>query len=157
MRLKKDVLRARVKGPIEIEFTEEPLSAHAGLELFGRFMVSSGWATRLRSVFADRQFETDYGSFRMALMTIGMILLGGTRLAHLDLLRLDPIFHRFCRLHRLPSERTFSPWLKDISGGFRDRLRELLRDPFRCRRDGWAGLRLARATVVSRSRAARRR
>jgi hypothetical protein len=126
--LKKDVLRARVKGPIEIEFTEEPLSAHAGLELFGRFMVSSGWATRLRSVFADRQFETDYGSFRMALMTIGMILLGGTRLAHLDLLRLDPIFHRFCRLHRLPSERTFSRWLKDISGGFRDRLRELLRD-----------------------------
>ena len=128
MRLKKDVLRARVKGSIDIEFTEEPLSAYAGLELFGRFLVSAGWLSRLRSVFADRQFETDYGSFRMSLMTIGMILLGGTRLAHLDLLRLDPVFHRFCRLHRLPSERTFSRWLKDISGSFRDRLRELLRD-----------------------------
>ncbi len=85
MRLKKDVLRARVKGAIEIEFTEEPLSSYAGLELFGRFLVSAGWVSRLRTVFADRQFETDYGSFRMALMTIGMILLGGTRLAHLDL------------------------------------------------------------------------
>jgi hypothetical protein len=128
VRLKKDVLRARVKGPIDIEFTEERLSAYAGLELFGRFMVSAGWFSRLRSVFADREFETDYGSFRMSLMTIGMILLGGTRLAHLDLLRLDPVFRRFCMLQRLPSERTFSRWLKDISGDFRDRLRELLRD-----------------------------
>jgi len=128
VRLKKDVLRARVKGSTDIEFTEEPLSAYAGLELFGRFMVSSGWARRLRRVFTDRDFDTDYGSFRMSLMTIGMILLGGTRLAHLDLLRLDPVFRRFCRLHILPSERTFSRWLKDISGGFRDRLRELLRD-----------------------------
>lgn len=128
MRLKKDVLRARVKGSIGIEFTEEPLSAYAGLELFGRFMKSAGWFSRLRLVFADRQFETDYGSFRMSLVAIAMILLGGTRLAHLDVLRLDPVFHRFCRLHRLPSERTFSRWLKDISGDFRDRLRELLRD-----------------------------
>ena len=38
--IKKDVLRGRVKGPVEIEFTEEPLTAYAGLELFGRFLRS---------------------------------------------------------------------------------------------------------------------
>jgi hypothetical protein len=126
--LKKDVLRARVKGPIGIEFTEEPLSAYAGLELFGRFLRHSGWLVRIREVLADRQFETDYGSFRMVLVTIGMLLAGGARLAHLDMLRLDPVFLRFAQLRLLPSERTFSRWLKDISAGYRDRLRELLRD-----------------------------
>lgn len=128
MRSKKSALRARVKGPLSIEFTDEPLSAHAGLELFGRFLRVSGWAERIRSVFADREFDSDYGSFRMALVTIGMMLVGGTRLAHLELLRLDPVFHRFVWLRRLPSERTFSRWLKDVSEGYRDRLRELLRD-----------------------------
>ncbi len=128
MRTRKEILRARVKGPIEIEFSEEPLSAYAGLELFGQFLRSSRWAERIREVFSDREFDTDYGSFRMTLVTIGLMLLGGARLAHLDVLRLDPVFRRFTRLHRLPSERTFSRWLKDVSEGYRGRLRELLRE-----------------------------
>jgi hypothetical protein len=40
--LKKDVLRTRLKGSIDIEFTEEPLSSYSGLELFRRFTASSG-------------------------------------------------------------------------------------------------------------------
>ena len=62
MRIKKGFLRARVKGDLEIGFTEEPLTAHAGLELFGRFLRCSGFVDRLREVFADRRFDTDYGS-----------------------------------------------------------------------------------------------
>jgi hypothetical protein len=42
VRLKKDVLRTRLKGSIDIEFTEEPLSSYSGLELFRRFTASSG-------------------------------------------------------------------------------------------------------------------
>ena len=42
VRLRKDVSRARIKGSIDIEFTDEPLSAYTGLELFGRFLVSAG-------------------------------------------------------------------------------------------------------------------
>lgn len=121
-------MRTRVKGPMTIEFSEESLSAHAGLELFGRFLRAEGWLDRIREVFADRRFDTDYGSFRMAVVVIGLLLLGGERLAHLEQLRLDPVFHRFISLSRLPSERTFSRWLKDISEGYRDRLRVLLRD-----------------------------
>ncbi|MGA7271636.1 MAG: IS1380 family transposase [Acidimicrobiia bacterium] len=111
-----------------IEFSEEALSAHAGLELFGGFLRAEGWLDRIREVFADRCFDSDYGSFRMTLVAVGLLLLGGERLAHLEQLRLDPVFHRFASLSRLPSERTFSRWLKDISEGYRDRLRVLLRD-----------------------------
>jgi Transposase DDE domain group 1 len=111
-----------------IEFSEESLSAHAGLELFGRFLRAEGWLDRIREVFADRRFDSDYGSFRMTLLTVGLMLLGGERLSHLEQLRLDPVFHRFTSLFRLPSERTFSRWLKDISEGYRDRLRVLLRE-----------------------------
>jgi hypothetical protein len=50
VRLKKDALKARVKGAIEIEFTEEPLSAYAGLELCGRSLRRSGWLARIRDV-----------------------------------------------------------------------------------------------------------
>lgn len=128
MRSRKDVLRTRVKGPIAIEFSEESLSAHAGLEFFGRFLRAEGWLDRIREIFSDRRFDSDYGSFRMTLVVIGLLLLGGERLAHLEQLRLDPVFHRFALLLRLPSERTFSRWLKDISEGYRDRLRVLLRD-----------------------------
>jgi hypothetical protein len=144
VRSRKEVLRARVKGPIEIEFTEEPLTAYAGLELFGRFLRAEGWLDRIREVFVDREFDSDYGSFRMSLMTIGLMLLGGSRLAHLDQLRLDPLFHRFACLRRLPSERTFSRWLKDISRGYQRRLRELLRD---VAFETWARGSLSRVTL----------
>jgi len=111
-----------------IEFSEESLSAHAGLELFCRFLRAEGWLDRIREVFADRRFDGDYGSFRMTLLTLGLMLLGGERLAHLEQLRFDPVFRRFALLMKLPSERTFSRWLRDVSSGYRDRLRVLLRD-----------------------------
>jgi hypothetical protein len=113
---------------LPIEFSSESLTAHAGLSLFGDFFQSSGWAERIEKVFADREFDTDYGSFRTTLCAIGLLLVGGTRLAHLRELEVDPVFLRFARLGQLPSERTVSRWLKDISEGYRDRLRDLLRD-----------------------------
>ncbi len=80
MRLRKRLLRARVKGHFPIVFTDEMLSAHAGLALIGRFLEGAGWTRRLREVFADRDFDCDYGSFRMALSVIGLLLVGGRRL-----------------------------------------------------------------------------
>ena len=106
MRLRKRLLRARVKGHLPIVWTEEELSAHAGLALIGRVLESAGWAERLRAVFARREFDCDYGSFRMALCVIGLLLVGGRRLVHLRELEADPIFLRFARVGRLPSV----PW-----------------------------------------------
>ncbi len=128
MKLRKGSIRGRVKGDLAIEFTDEPLTAHAGLELLRRFVDRSGFARRLEAVFADRQFDNDYGSLRMALAVIGLLLVGGSRLRHIDVLSRDPLFVRFARLRRVPNERTLSRWLKELTSFYRDRLNALLRE-----------------------------
>ena len=127
MRIGKRFLRGRVKGNLPITFTQEKLSAHGGLELFRRFLDQSGFAERLQSIFGGRHAEGDYGSFRITLALIGMLLVGGTRLRHVRNLERDPIFLRFARLHRVPSDRTVSFWLKEMTGPIREDLSELLR------------------------------
>jgi hypothetical protein len=128
VRVSKRDLRARVKPFLPIEFTDEPLTSHAGLELFRRFCERAGWLDRLQAVFANRRFDRDYGSFRTALVVVGMLLLGGSRLSHLRVLDRDPLFLRFARLHRLPDERTLSRGLKDMIASHQDGLNELLRE-----------------------------
>lgn len=128
MRLSKRDLRARVKPFLPIEFTDEPLTSHAGLELFRRFCEHAGWLDRLQAIFAERRFDTDYGSFRTVLVVLGMLLLGGSRLSHLRVLDRDPLFRRFARLRRLPDERTLARGLKDMTKPFRDQLNALMRE-----------------------------
>ncbi len=128
MRRKKRSIRSRVKSDLPIVFTEEKLSAYGGIELFRRFLDRSGFSERLQKVFSIRQFDGDYGSFRITLALMGMMLLGGTRLRHLRVLERDPLFLRFARLHRLPTDRTVSNTLKETTSGVRDRLGDLLRE-----------------------------
>lgn len=143
MRLRKLWIRARVKGEIRIGFTDEALTSYSGLELFRRFM-DRFWSDRLRTVFADRQFDSDYGSFRCVLLVVGLLLLGGSRLSHIRVLDRDPLFRRFTRLHQLPDERTLSRNLKALSLGYRERLNEVLRD---IAYDTHQGLALERVTI----------
>jgi hypothetical protein len=126
--LSERTIRTYVKGFLPIVWSDEALSAYGGLELFSRYLVTRGWLDRLRRVFDIRGFETDYGSWRMSLAVIGLLLVGGTRLAHLRQLGSDPLFLRFARLQRLPSERTLSRWLGQMTEPLRDRLQTLLRD-----------------------------
>ena len=128
MKLKKSDLHARVKGPLPVTFCGEKLSAHAGLALFESFLVGTGWMRRIRAVFAGRGFDTDYGSYRMTLAVLGLLLVGGRRLAHLRELAIDPVFLHFTRLQRLPSERTLSRWLKEQTSFYRERLAGLVRE-----------------------------
>jgi len=144
VRIGKRSIRGRVKGFLPIVWTDEALSAHGGLELFSRFLATHGWADRLREVFAPRRFDTDYGSWRMSLAVVGLLLVGGTRLSHLRQLGRDPVFHRFTRLRRLPSERTLSRWLGQMTEGLRDRLQTLVRDVAFAT---WKAAGLARVTV----------
>lgn len=128
MRNSRRSLRRSVKANLPIGFTNEKLSSFAGLELIGRFLRISGFAGRLKEVFSVRQFDSDYGSFRTALALIGMLIVGGTRLGHLRQLRRDPIFLRFAKLSRLPTERTLSRWLSSITEGVRERISALMRE-----------------------------
>ena len=144
MRRKKSSIRSRVKSDLPIVFTQEKLSAYGGLELFRRFVDRSGFADRLKRVFSIRQFDGDYGSFRIALALMGMLLLGGTRLRHLRVLEQDPLFLRFARLHRLPTDRTVANTLKETTLGVRDGLGDLLRE---VAYDTAREARLSRATI----------
>ncbi|MCP4965670.1 MAG: IS1380 family transposase [bacterium] len=144
MRLIQGSIRTHVKGFLPIVWTDEALSAHGGLELFSRYMAERGWLARLREVFAARRCDTDYGSWRMSLAVIGMLIVGGSRLAHLRQLGRDPVFLRFARLRKLPSERTLSRWLGQMTEGLRDRLQALLRDVAFAT---WSAAEMARVTI----------
>jgi hypothetical protein len=128
VRIRKDSIRGRVKADLPIVFSDEKLSAYGGIELFRRFVDRSGLAERLKQVFSIRQFDGDYGSFRITLALMGMLLLGGTRLRHLRILERDPLFLRFARLQRLPTDRTVSNTLKETTRAVRDELGGLLRE-----------------------------
>lgn len=121
-------IRTSVKSSLPISFTDEALTAHGGLVLIERFLRDSGWLRRIRDVFADREFDNDYSSWRMTLLVIGLLIVGGTRVAHLAHLGADPLFLRFAQVQVLPSARTLSRWLATLTSGFRDRLQELMRD-----------------------------
>jgi hypothetical protein len=127
VRIRKGAIRGRVKADLPIVFTQEKLSAYGGLEVFRRFVDRSGFTDRLREVFSIRRFDGDYGSFRISLALIGMLLVGGTRLRHLPLLERDPVFMRFARLRQLPCDRTVSRTLKETTAAVRERMSELLR------------------------------
>ena len=143
MRLSRQHLRARVKGELPIEFTGEALTSYSGLELFRRFL-DRFWAERLKAVFADRVFDSDYGSFRCVLVVVGLLVLGGSRLAHVRVLDRDLLFRRFVRLHRLPDERTLARNLASFTSVYRDELNELLRE---IAYETHTGLGLERATI----------
>jgi hypothetical protein len=128
VRIRKRSIRARVKGDLPVCFTQERLSAHGGLELIRRFLDRSGFLERLRKLYSIRQFDSDYGSFRMTLALIAMLIVGGKRLRHLAYLEQDPLVLRFAQLHQLPTDRTISHWLKDLAPGIHDRLNDLLRE-----------------------------
>jgi hypothetical protein len=137
-------IRTSVKSSLPIQFTSEGLTSHSGLVLIERFLLESGWLERIRKVFAGREFDSDYSSWRMTLCVIALLLVGGTRIAHLSQLGCDPIFLRFVQLHTLPSARTLSRWLASLTQGYRDRLQDLLREVAYAT---WSAMGLARITI----------
>lgn len=144
MRQSQRSIRASVKSSLPIEFTREGLTSHSGLLLIDRFLVQSGWLQQIRQVFEDREFDSDYTSWRMTLCVIALLLVGGTRVAHLAQLGCDPIFLRLVRLQVLPSARTLSRWLATVTAGYRERLQGLLRD---VAYTTWSTLALSRITI----------
>jgi hypothetical protein len=66
----------------------------------------------VQSVFARYDLGGDYRAIDMILVIVGLILVGGRRLDHLNYLCEDPLVKRFCGLLRLPRERSVARWLK---------------------------------------------
>jgi hypothetical protein len=64
----------------------------------------------------------------MVRLIVGLLLVGGRRLRHVDFVRDDPMVRRFCALTHLPSGQSISRWLKRFSESTVERLRGLNAD-----------------------------
>ena len=128
MRLSRSAIRARVKSDLPITFSDEKISARGGLELVRRFLVAIDLPGRLRSAFRSTPLDGDYGAVRMTLLLIGLLVIGGLRVTHLAFVGTDPILLRFAGLHRMPSDRTVSEWLKAFRPETLEGLGDLMRD-----------------------------
>ena len=124
MRLRKRSIRARV-NPLRLTFSEEQISAHGGLELVRTWLVQREFGPRVARALGT---GGDYGPVRLVRTVLGLLLVGGMRLSHLAFLGSDPVFLRFCGLHRLPSDRTVVRWLKAFTPERLERLATLIRD-----------------------------
>jgi hypothetical protein len=126
--LSRNSIRTYVKRDLPIEFSQERISAHGGLELFRRFLVLRGFAARVRGALGGTAVDGDYGVVRMLLAVLALLLIGGARVTHLAFVGVDPIVLRFCGLHRLPADRTLVRWLKAFTAPLLERLADLIRD-----------------------------
>ena len=91
-------------------------SGWAGLELFSRYLRRVELSRRVGKACRGKGIRSDYGSVRLVLVLVGMLLVGARRLEHLQYVCDDPMLLRFCGLRRLPSRPTIVNWLKQFTG-----------------------------------------
>lgn len=96
----------RVKAPLALQFRTRGLTSFAGLELVRRYFLHLRLAERLRQHLSGLGLDTDFGTVRMVLLLLGLLIAGGRRLRHLMFLKADPMVLRFCGLQRVPTPRT---------------------------------------------------
>ena len=108
-------LGTSVKHDLRVEFTEKGLTSFAGLELLIRYFRSIRLNDLIRHHFRGMILPGDYGSVAMIRIVLGLVIVGGRRIRHLDFMRGDGLFERFTGLARLPSLRTLSRWLTQFT------------------------------------------
>ena len=129
MRLKVSSLSAVYNRDLPVEFGTEKLSSYGGLELVSRFVRSIDFAARFREALRRAGMDGgDYGGVRLALIVIGLLVVGARRLEHLRFVSHDLLFRRFCGLVRIPSERTVVNWLKTFTRRSLDALGGLIHE-----------------------------
>jgi hypothetical protein len=114
MRYRKADLSARVNRELRVDFAETGLTSYAGLELLIRYFRSVRLNDLIRRRFRGVPIRGDYRIVAMVRLVLGLLIVGGRRLQHVDFLKGDGLFLRFCGLSRLPSARTLSRWLKNF-------------------------------------------
>src|SRR5882724_3515052 len=106
VRLSRADLRCACKSFLRITFASQDITAYLGLIKL---------SDRVQSVFSRYGLGGDYRAIDMILVIVGLILVGGRRLDHLNYLCDDPLVKRFCGLLRLPRERSVARWVKRFS------------------------------------------
>ena len=97
-----------------MEFTEHSLTSYSGLELLIRYLRNTGLNRLVRKHLAGVVPGKDFGVVAFCRVILGLLIVGGRRLRHIEFLKGDPLFERFCGLRQLPTDRTVSRWLKNF-------------------------------------------
>src|SRR5256886_7424704 len=84
MRLRIGVLRQRVKANLPIEFVPQRLTSYGGLELIRRYFRRLDLRRRADQVLAAAGVRSDYGSGRVLLLVLALLVVGARRLEHLQ-------------------------------------------------------------------------
>jgi hypothetical protein len=106
VRIGKRGFEARVKGDLTLEFGDEQLTSHAGLELVRRFLRRVGFFAAIRESAERLRVRGDFSFGKVVLAVVGMLLVGAKRLRHLAFVGSDPLFLRLVGLCRVPTERS---------------------------------------------------
>ena len=120
-------IRSRVKDQ-RITFGRDQISSHGGLEILRLYLKAIEFGTRVRDAVRGLAVDRDYGALRFVLCVMGLLLVGGRRLSHLENLRDDALFRRFAGVRRVPSSRTVVRWMKSSSAELIHRVSRLLRE-----------------------------
>ena len=115
MRIGKGCFEARIKGDLKIEFGDEKLTSHAGLELLRRFLRGLGLFAAVRASEKKVAIGGDFSFAKVVLSVLAMLLVGAKRLGHLAFLRDDPLFLRFAGLSLAPTARSLGRALGRMS------------------------------------------
>jgi hypothetical protein len=115
VRYRKADLGTAVKNDLRVEFSESGLSSYAGLELLTRYFRSIRLNHLIRRHVGGILLPGDYGTVAMIRIVLGLVIVGGRRIRHLDFVRGDVLFERFVGLIRLPSLRTLGRWLTQFT------------------------------------------
>ena len=114
MRIGKLGFTTRIKRNLRVEFGEERLTSHAGLELFRRYIREGGFAQELHRSQSRLPRRGDLRFGPVVLLVVAMLLVGGRRLRHVEYLGGDPLVQRITGLRRMPSRRTLSRKLASL-------------------------------------------
>jgi hypothetical protein len=115
MRRRKRTLERRVNADLSLQFGDEQLTSHAGLELFARRLRAIGFNGLLRRKFRGVHMRGDFSLVALVRLLLAMLWVGGRRLRHVPFLSRDPLVMRFAGLVVIPDERTLSRWLKQFN------------------------------------------
>ena len=115
MRIGKRGFQGRIKGDLQIQFGEERLTSHAGLELLRRFLGGLGFFRELASSERRLGIGGDFSFAKVVLTVLAMLVVGAKRTRHLEFLRDDPLVLRFAGLTRAPTERSLARSLRRMT------------------------------------------
>src|SRR3989441_10186878 len=115
MRLRIGVLRQRVKANLPIEFVPQRLTSYGGLELVRRYFRRLDLRRRADQVLAAAGVRSDYGSGRVLLLVLALLVVGARRLEHLQYIGGGAPGGGLCGLRRPPPARPGANWVKQFT------------------------------------------